>query len=868
MEEIKHPGKTTPVNFHKIDKKQQERWEKAGLFKVADIPRKDKKFYCLDFFPYPSGDGLHVGHAEGYAATDIFCRYKRMKGFDVLHPTGWDAFGLPAENYAISTGIHPEITTGKNIGNFERQMRSIGLSYDWSRKINTTDPEYYKWTQWIFLQLYKKGLAYEGVIPINWCPSCKTGLANEEVFGGACERCSTAIERRNLRQWILRITAYGQRLLDDLDGLDWPESTMAMQRNWLGRSEGAEVHFPIAGKNASLTVFTTRPDTLYGASYMVIAPEHPMLAELTAPAEKNAVENYVRQAGSKSDLERVELQKEKTGVFTGSYAVNPLNGEKIPVWTADYVLAGYGTGAIMAVPAHDERDWDFARKFNLPIIPVVKEPEGRPKDKAFCGDGVSINSPVIDGLPTAQAKEKMIRHLEDKKIGRGMINFKLRDWVFSRQRYWGEPIPVIHCSKCGIVPVPENELPVLLPKVEKYEPTGTGESPLAAIESWVNTKCPGCGGAGKRETNTMPQWAGSCWYYLRFIDPKNKQTFCAGESEKAWMPVDLYVGGAEHAVLHLLYARFWHKALYDLGFVSTKEPFQKLRHQGMILSYSYRDSGGAYHPYSDIDFSNESKAVLKATSEELPPLIEKMSKSKKNVVNPDEILAEYGADTFRMYEMFIGPFEDSKPWDMKGIEGVSRFLKRVWFWTLQCIDTNETAENGGKELEVLKNKTIDKVSSDIEAMRFNTAISALMIYFNKLSGFVPAPEKDRETFLTLLHPFAPHITDELWQRMGNDESLFLKPWPEADLKLLRKQEAEIAVQLNGKIKDRIKVPADAPDREVEKLAVSSEKVRKALSGMTIKKIIVVPKRLVSIVAVKTATEAKEATEAGEKRKQK
>ena len=661
-------------NFQEIDKKQQARWEKEKLFASPRLP-KGKKFYCLDMFPYPSGAGLHVGHPEGYTASDILTRYKLMNGFDVLHPMGWDAFGLPAENYAIATGIHPAITTQKNIDNFRRQIKALGLAYDWDREINTTDPDYYKWTQWIFLQLFKKGLAYESTVPINWCPSCKTGLANEEVFNGKCERCGHTIERRNLRQWILKITAYAERLLQDLDGLDWPESTLSMQRNWIGKSQGAEVTFQLDGSSETLTVFTTRPDTLFGATYMVVSPEHPILKKIVTPQQQQAVADYQKQAASKSDLERADLNKDKTGVFTGAYAINPVNGRKIPVWTSDYVLMGYGTGAIMAVPAHDERDYAFAKKFGLEIIEVIKSQQGV-QEAAFTGDGELINSGFLNGLHVQDSKAKMIAWLTEKGLGKAKTTYKLRDWVFARQRYWGEPIPLVHCPKCGVVALPEDQLPLRLPEMKNFEPSGTGESPLANATEWLQTTCPHCGGPATRETNTMPQWAGSCWYYLRYMDPHNAQQLVDPEIEKAYGPVDCYIGGAEHAVLHLLYARFWHKVLYDLGVVHTQEPFQKLRHQGMILAFSYRDKMGAYHGYDEIDFK-DGKAFLKTTGEELSSMVEKMSKSKKNVINPDDILAQYGADAFRMYEMFMGPFEASKPWDMKGIEGISRFLRRI-----------------------------------------------------------------------------------------------------------------------------------------------------------------------------------------------
>lgn len=829
-------------NFQDIDKKQQARWEKEKLFASPRMP-KGKKFYCLDMFPYPSGAGLHVGHPEGYTASDILTRYKLMNGFDVLHPMGWDAFGLPAENYAIATGIHPAVTTHKNIDNFRRQIKSLGLAYDWDREINTTDPSYYKWTQWIFLQLFKKGLAYESIVPINWCPSCKTGLANEEVFNGKCERCGHTIERKMLRQWMLKITAYAERLLEDLQGLDWPESTLAMQKNWIGKSKGAEVIFQIDGTKDKLTVFTTRPDTLFGATYMVVSPEHPILQRIVTPQQKDAVAAYQAQAASKSDLERADLNKEKTGVFTGAYAINPVNGKKIPVWTSDYVLMGYGTGAIMAVPAHDERDYAFAKKFGLEIIEVIKSDKGV-KEEAFTGDGELINSGFLNGLRVRESKAKMIEWLKEKGFGQGKTMYKLRDWVFARQRYWGEPIPLVHCEKCGVVPVPEDQLPLVLPDMKNFEPSGTGESPLANATEWVNTTCPKCGGPAKRETNTMPQWAGSCWYYLRYMDPHNDKALVDPEIEKAYGPVDCYIGGAEHAVLHLLYARFWHKVLYDLGVVHTKEPFQKLRHQGMILAFSYRDKLGAYHGYDEIDFK-DGKAFLKTTGEELSPMIEKMSKSKKNVINPDDILSQYGADAFRMYEMFMGPFEASKPWDMKGIEGVTRFLRRIMTWNE---NVKLTTASNPKEIEILKNKTVAKVTEDIETFHFNTAISSLMVMFNEISKLDAISQDTFETFLKLLHPFAPHITEEIWQTSGHSGFLVKQPWPKADADLIAQEMVEVAVQVNGKVRDRLKIAANASKEEMEKAALSSEKIKRNLEGMEIKKIIVVPARIVSIMA--------------------
>jgi len=837
-------------DFYEIDKKRQAAWRMDRIFMTPPAGPGAKKFYCLDMFPYPSGDGLHVGHTEGYTASDILCRYKRMRGFAVLHPMGWDAFGLPAENYAISTGVHPEITTKKNCENFKRQIDSLGFSYDWDKEIYTTSPDYYRWTQWIFLQLFKKGLAYESTTPINWCPKCKTGLANEEVYQGRCERCESPIERKKIRQWMLKITAYADRLLEDLEGLDWPPSTMHMQKNWIGRSEGAEITFKLEGSAGSFTVFTTRPDTIYGATYMVLSPEHPLVPEITAPDRNAAVSAYIAAAAGKSDMERTELEKDKTGVFTGAYALNPLNGAKIPVWIADYVLLTYGTGAIMAVPAHDERDWDFAKKYCLPIIQVVAHETGEaPADKVFCDDGVSVNSELINGLKTPEAVKKMTAWLQEKGLGRAKVNFKLRDWLFSRQRYWGEPIPLVHCEKCGVVPVPEDQLPLLLPKVEKYLPTGTGESPLAGVEAWVNTKCPKCGGPGKRETITMPQWAGSCWYYLRFIDPKNQKAFIDPAAEKTWMPVDLYIGGAEHAVLHLLYARFWHKVLYDLGYVSSKEPFKKMVHQGMILSYSYRDSKGVYRSYDELNISENGAASIKTgldplyNGEEIKPVVEKMSKSKKNVINPDEVVKRYGADAFRMYEMFMGPLEDSKPWDMRGIEGVHRFLRRVWVWA-----ASETTERGNydKELELLRNQTIAKVTEDFEALKFNTAISALMIYHNKLTEKETRGREDLETFLTLLHPLAPHITDELWEMAGGSESLMTRAWPAADPAVLSSRQLEIPVQINGKVKAKIYTGENADEETLKTMARAAAGAY--LRGKTEERIIVVRNRLVNIVA--------------------
>ena len=835
---------TEPFDPKTIEPQWQRRWEEAQAFRAVDDPAKPK-LYILDTFPYPPAAGLHVGHPEGYTATDILSRMKRMQGFNVLHPMGWDAFGLPAENHAIATGQHPRAVTQNNVANFRRQIKALGFSYDWDREIDTTDPAYYKWTQWIFLQLFKKGLAVEGVAPINFCPSCKTGLANEEVHQGACERCGTAVERRDLRQWILKITVYADRLLADLDGLDWPESTLAMQRNWIGRSEGAEVKFtgasPSAARGKTLTVFTTRPDTLFGATYMVLAPEHPDVDAFTTPDRKTAVDAYRQAARNKSDLERTDLAKDKSGVFTGGYVDNPVNGDKIPVWVADYVLISYGTGAIMAVPAHDSRDFAFAKKFQLPIRTVVAPADGRPVpvDAVFEEDGRAVNSGSFDGLSTAEFKKKITAWLAERGLGKATVNYRLRDWVFSRQRYWGEPIPIVHCGRCGAVPVPEDQLPVLLPDVKKYEPTGTGESPLAAVESWVKTACPRCGADARRETNTMPQWAGSCWYYLRYLDPRNDKAAWSPAAERRWMGdhgVDLYVGGAEHAVLHLLYSRFWHKVLFDLGLVSTKEPFKKLRHQGMILSYSYRDALGAYHGYNEIDFAGTPK--LKATREPLTELKEKMSKSKKNVISPDDVIGTHGADAMRLYEMFMGDFEAEKPWDMRTVEGVTRFLQKAW-------RVLGAATPAGDPHARLRHRTIQSVTERVENFKFNTAISSLMEYVNALSG--GAAVVDRETLALLLCPFAPHLAEEMWARLGKKTLASLAAWPRHDPALVKEDRVEIPVQINGKVKDRLTVAVDADPAAVLAAARALPKIHESLKTQKVLKEIHVPGRMVSFV---------------------
>lgn len=839
-----------PYSPKTIEPKWQKRWEEAGVFRAEADPGKPK-LYILDMFPYPSGAGLHVGHPEGYTATDIFSRFKRMQGFTVLHPMGWDAFGLPAENHAIATGLHPREVTKKNVANFRRQIKSLGFSYDWDREVDTTDPAYYKWTQWIFLQLYKKGLAYEGVSPINFCPSCRTGLANEEVHQGACERCGTPVERRDMRQWLLKITAYADRLLADLDGLDWPSSTLAMQKNWIGRSEGADVAFvgasPETAAGKTLRIFTTRPDTLFGATYMVVSPEHPLVDAFTSETQRDAVTAYQQRARTKSDLERTDLAKDKTGVFTGGYAVNPVTQEKIPVWVADYVLISYGTGAIMAVPAHDARDFAFAKKFDLPIRRVVgaaAAPEGNSDDPltaAFEGDGFALNSGPFDGLPTSEFKRLITKWLEEKKVGQGAVNYRLRDWVFSRQRYWGEPIPIVHCKNCGgPVPVPEDQLPVLLPDVAKYEPTGTGESPLAVVDSWVNTPCPKCGRPAKRETNTMPQWAGSCWYYLRYIDPHNASAAWSADAERRWMGpagVDLYVGGAEHAVLHLLYSRFWHKVLFDLGWVSSKEPFHKLRHQGMILSYSYQDRLGAYHAYEEVDFT-KTPPVLKATGEELKELKEKMSKSKKNVISPDEVIDRHGADAMRLYEMFMGDFEAEKPWDMRTVEGVVRFLHKVW-------RLGESPRVSKEQNERIRHRTVHAVTERIEHFKFNTALAALMEYLNALSS--GAAEEDLWAMAELLSPFAPHLAEEMGERLGGAGFVSGRPWPKADPALVAENTVEYPIQINGRLKDRLSVPVGTAPAAVLSAAKALPRVREALNGHTLVKEIHVPGRMVNFV---------------------
>ncbi|MBU8689287.1 leucine--tRNA ligase [Priestia megaterium] len=800
-------------NHEKIEQKWQKIWEENKTFRTTEDEGK-RKFYALDMFPYPSGAGLHVGHPEGYTATDILSRMKRMQGYNVLHPMGWDAFGLPAEQYALDTGNDPAEFTELNINNFRRQIKSLGFSYDWEREINTTDPNYYKWTQWIFLQLYKRGLAYVDEVAVNWCPALGTVLANEEVIDGKSERGGHPVERRPMKQWMLKITAYADRLLEDLDELDWPESIKEMQRNWIGRSEGAHVHFTIDGYDDTFTVFTTRPDTLFGATYAVLAPEHPFVEKITTAEQKEAVEAYLDQIKSKSDLERTDLAKDKTGVFTGAYAINPVNGERMPIWIADYVLMSYGTGAIMAVPAHDERDYEFAVKFELPIKEVVAG--GDVSKEAYTGDGEHVNSDFLNGLDKEEAISNMIQWLQANEKGEKQVTYRLRDWLFSRQRYWGEPIPVIHWEDGTTTAVPEDQLPLVLPKTTEIKPSGTGESPLANIDDWVNVVDPETGKKGRRETNTMPQWAGSCWYYLRYIDPTNSEALADADKLKEWLPVDIYIGGAEHAVLHLLYARFWHKFLYDIGVVPTKEPFQKLFNQGMILGENN----------------------------------EKMSKSKGNVVNPDEIVESHGADTLRLYEMFMGPLDASIAWSTKGLDGARRFLDRVW--RLLVDDNGELSskvqESNDTTLERVYHQTVKKVTEDYEGLRFNTGISQLMVFINDAYKVDVLPKQYVEGFVKLLAPICPHTTEELWSKLGHEDTISYEAWPAFDEAKLVDDEVEIVVQINGKVRAKVNVPAEASREELQDIAMANEDVQEFIEGKTVRKVIAVPGKLVNIVA--------------------
>ena len=805
-------------NHRVIEKKWQKYWDENKTFKTLDDHTKEK-FYALDMFPYPSGAGLHVGHPEGYTATDILSRYKRANGYNVLHPMGWDAFGLPAEQYALDTGNDPRDFTKTNIDTFRRQIKELGFSYDWDREVNTTDPNYYKWTQWIFKKLYEKGLAYVDEVPVNWCPALGTVLSNEEVIDGKSERGGHPVERRPMRQWVLKITDYAEKLLADLDILDWPESLKAMQRNWIGKSVGAEIDFKIEGTDKAFTVFTTRADTVFGVSYCVLAPEHKLVEEIVTEGQRAAVEEYLDIVKRKSDLERTDLNKDKTGVFTGAYAINPVNGEKVELWIADYVLASYGTGAVMAVPAHDERDYEFATKFNLPIKAVIED--NGEVVVPFYGDGKHINSDFINGLNNEEAIAKVIEFLEENKVGRSKVTYKLRDWLFSRQRYWGEPIPIIHWEDGTMTTVPDSELPLLLPETDNIKPSGTGESPLANIEEWLNVVDPETGKKGKRETNTMPQWAGSCWYYLRYIDPHNDEMFADPEKLKYWLPVDVYIGGAEHAVLHLLYARFWHKVLYDLGLVPSREPFQKLFNQGMILA-----EGKDGRP-------------------------EKMSKSKGNVVNPDDIIVSHGADTLRVYEMFMGPLDASIAWSENGLDGSRRFLDRVYrlFVDEETGKVNDKVQDkDNAELEVSYNYTVKKVSEDIEILGFNTAISQFMVFVNDCYKAEYIPRKYALGFIQLLAPFAPHLAEEMWEIYGNTESISYVPWPTFDESKLVSDTVEIVVQLMGKVKAKLDVKKDLTPAELEQIVLANEEVKELIEGKQVMKVIVVPGRLVNIVA--------------------
>ncbi|EUN35502.1 leucine--tRNA ligase [Lactococcus cremoris] len=824
-------------NHQEIEAKWQKFWADNQTFRTGTDKTKPK-FYALDMFPYPSGAGLHVGHPEGYTATDILSRYKRAQGFNVLHPMGWDAFGLPAEQYAMDTGNDPAEFTAENIANFKRQINSLGFSYDWEREVNTTDPNFYKWTQWIFTKLYEKGLAYEAEVAVNWVEELGTAIANEEVLpDGTSERGGYPVVRKPMRQWMLKITAYAERLLEDLEEVDWPESIKEMQRNWIGKSVGADVTFKVEGTDKSFEVFTTRPDTLFGATYAVLAPEHDLVDAITTPEQVQAVADYRRQASLKSDLARTDLAKEKTGAFTGAYAINPINGRKMPIWVADYVLASYGHGAVMAVPAHDERDWEFAKVYGLEILPVVEG--GNVEEAVYTEDGPHINSEFLNGLDKAQAIEKAIEFLEEKKIGKKKITYRLRDWLFSRQRYWGEPIPIIHWEDGTSTALPENELPLVLPVTSDIKPSGTGESPLANLTDWLEVTRED-GVKGRRETNTMPQWAGSSWYYLRYIDPHNTEALADPELLKEWLPVDIYVGGAEHAVLHLLYARFWHKVLYDLGVVPTKEPFQKLFNQGMILGTSYRDHRGALVATDKVE-KRDGGFYHMETGEELEQAPAKMSKSLKNVVNPDDVVEHYGADTLRVYEMFMGPLDASIPWSEEGLEGARKFLDRV----VRMIDNSEISDKNNGELDKVYNETVKNVSERLDLMYFNTAISQLMIFVNATNKAKILPLEYAKGFVQLLAPFAPHISEELWVKLGNEAGISYVAWPTFDESKLVESEVEIVVQINGKLKAKIKIAKDLGRDELEK--IGREAVAEALEGKNVVKVIAVPNKLVNIV---------------------
>lgn len=802
-------------SHQQVEKKWQKYWEENKTFRTGEDDAKPK-FYALDMFPYPSGAGLHVGHPEGYTATDILSRMKRMQGYNVLHPMGWDAFGLPAEQYALDTGNDPAIFTKQNIDNFRRQIKELGFSYDWDREINTTDPGYYKWTQWIFTKLYEKGLAYVDEVAVNWCPALGTVLANEEVIDGKSERGGHPVERRPMKQWMLKITAYADRLLEDLEELDWPESIKDMQRNWIGRSEGAEVTFKVDGHdNEEVKVFTTRPDTLFGATYMVLAPEHKLVNVITTAEQQEEVDSYKAKVAAKSDLERTELSKDKTGVFTGAFALNPVNGESIPIWIADYVLVSYGTGAIMAVPAHDERDYEFAKKFDLNIREVVAG--GNIEEEAYAGDGEHVNSDFLNGLGKEAAIRNMIDWLEANHYGKKQITYRLRDWLFSRQRYWGEPIPVIHWEDGTMTTVPESELPLALPIMKEIKPSGTGESPLANATDWIEVTDPQTGMKGRRETNTMPQWAGSCWYYLRFIDPNNTEALADPEKLKKWLPVDIYIGGAEHAVLHLLYARFWHKVLYDIGVVTTKEPFQKLFNQGMILGENN----------------------------------EKMSKSKGNVVNPDDVVASHGADTLRLYEMFMGPLDGSIAWSTNGLDGARRFLDRVWrlFVDEETGELSKAIQDVPAEESFARvyHQSVKKITEDMTELRFNVAISQMMVFINEGYKQDVLPRNLMEGFVRMLSPIVPHLAEELWEKLGHAETISYESWPTFDEAMLVENEIEVVVQINGKVKAKLVIPADSSREQMEEVAKQDEKVQEAIGDKTIRKVIAVPGKLVNIV---------------------
>jgi len=794
-------------NPQEIEPKWQKYWEEKGFYRADDFSKKPKKYILIEF-PYPSGEGLHVGHARSYSALDSLARKKRMEGYNVLFPIGWDAFGLPTENYAIKTGIHPRAATEKNVANYKRQLKSLGFSFDWSREINTTDPKYYKWTQWIFLKLFEKGLAYQAEIPVNWCPSCKIGLANEEVAGGTCERCAATVEKKTLKQWMIKITAYADGLIEDLEGLDYPEKVKLQQKNWIGKSYGAAINFKVESSKESIKVFTTRADTLFGVTAIVLAPEHPLAEELITKDNKEKVEKYISEARKKSDFEREKLEKEKTGVFTGSYCVNPGNQEKIPVWIGDYVISTYGGGAVMVVPAHDYRDYDFAKKYELEIREVISG--GDVSKDAFVDYGKLVNSGQFNGLPSKEAIEKITVWLEKKKLGRKTVQYKLRDWVFSRQHYWGEPIPIVHCPKCGQFPVPEKDLPIELPYVEKYQPTGTGESPLAAISDWVNVKCPKCKRDARRETDTMPNWAGSNWYYMRYCDPGNDKSLADSKKLKYWMPVDWYNGGMEHTTLHLLYSRFIYKFLYNIGVAPQPEPYRKRTSHGIVLAEDGR----------------------------------KMSKSFGNVINPDEIVQQFGADTLRMYEMFMGPFDQTIAWSTQGVKGVYRFLEKTW----KLVSEWSGNRKSSREVERALHKLNKKIDEDLEVTKFNTIVSAFMEFVNLAQEKKEEIGKETiERLLILLFPFAPHISEELWRKIGNKKSIFEEKWPGPDPKLLEEETVTLVLQINGKVRDKIEVESGISEERARELAISSKIVKNWVSGKKIKKVIFVKDKLVNIV---------------------